>query len=93
MKKRLTLSLVVVVLAVVGSLVGAGSVSAIAQERESLRSDLSGRWQLNRELSENAQAKLERMQSAQGSGHGPKWCIRQVCCRFAAFPFRRCRWR
>lgn len=71
MKKRLTLSLVVVVLAVVGSLVGAGSVSAVAQERESLRPDLSGRWQLNRELSENAQAKLERMQSAQGSGHGP----------------------
>ncbi len=71
MKKRPTLSLGVVVLAVVGSLVGAGSVSAVAQERESLRPDLSGRWQLNRELSENAQAKLERMQSAQGSGHGP----------------------
>lgn len=55
----------------VGSLVGAANVRVITQERESLRPDLSGRWQLNRELSENAQAKLEHMQSSQGGGHGP----------------------
>jgi len=54
-----------------GSLVATGSVRAIAQEREAVRPDLSGRWQLNRELSENAQTKLDRMQSSQGGGHGP----------------------
>lgn len=44
--------------ALVGSLLAAANVRAIAQERESLRSDLSGRWRLNQELSENAQAKV-----------------------------------
>jgi hypothetical protein len=55
--------------ALVGSLVGAPSVRAIVQERES-RPDLSGRWQLNQQLSENAQAKVDRMQSSQGHGPG-----------------------
>jgi hypothetical protein len=56
--------------ALAGSLVGAAHVRAIAQERESLRPDLSGRWQLNQKLSENAQAKIDRMQSSQGHGPG-----------------------
>jgi hypothetical protein len=56
--------------ALAGSLVGAANVRAIAQEGESLRSDLSGRWRLNQELSENAQAKVDRMQSSQGHGPG-----------------------
>lgn len=42
----------------------------IAKERESLRPDLSGRWQLNRQLSENAEAKVESMQSQSSGGHG-----------------------
>jgi len=57
------------------SLLAGGSVRAHAHTRESSRSDLSGRWSLNRELSENAQAKLERLHAAQGgrqgAGHGP----------------------
>ena len=53
--------------ALVGSLVGAANVRVITQE---LRSDLSGRWRLNQELSENAQAKVDRMQSSQGHGPG-----------------------
>jgi len=55
--------------ALVGALAGAPSVRAIAQEAES-RPDLSGRWQLNQQLSENAQAKVDRMQSSQGHGPG-----------------------
>lgn len=51
-----------------GSLVSGADVRS--QERESRRPDLSGRWQLNRELSENAEEKLERMQSSQGHGPG-----------------------
>src|SRR5262245_42612160 len=43
----------------------------IAQERESLRPDLSGRWRLNSELSEKAEAKLEGMQSQAAGGRGP----------------------
>jgi hypothetical protein len=56
--------------ALVGTMVGAAGVPVIAQEREPLRSDLSGRWRLNQELSENAQAKIDRMQSSQGHGPG-----------------------
>jgi len=56
--------------ALVGGLVEVASVRAFTQERDSLRPDLSGRWQLNRELSENAQAKVDRMQSSQGHGPG-----------------------
>jgi hypothetical protein len=41
----------------------------IAQEHEA-RPDLSGRWQLNPQLSENAQTKVDRMQSSQGHGPG-----------------------
>lgn len=52
------------------ALVAAASVEVITQERESLRPDLSGRWQLNQKLSENAQAKIDRMQSSQGHGPG-----------------------
>jgi hypothetical protein len=34
-------------------------------------SDLSGRWQLNPVLSENAEAKLARLHSPSSGGHGP----------------------
>ncbi len=61
----------VVYTALAGTLLAGGSVDAIAQPRESLRRSLSGRWTLNRELSENAEAKLERLHSSPGSGHGP----------------------
>ena len=50
---------------------GAGGMRVVGQEHGSLRPDLSGRWQLNRELSEDAQVKLERMRSVPGSGHAP----------------------
>jgi hypothetical protein len=53
------------------SLFAAGTVAVITQQRESPRPDLTGRWQLNRELSENAEAKLEAMHSSQGGGHRP----------------------
>lgn len=54
----------------VGSLVGIASGRVNGQQSEPIRPDLSGRWQLNSELSENAQAKIDRMQSSQG--HGPR---------------------
>lgn len=57
--------------ATAGILVAAGITPVISQQRESLRPDLSGRWQLNRERSENAEAKLERAQTSQAGGHGP----------------------
>lgn len=45
----------------------------VTQERESLRPDLSGRWQLNRDLSEDAREKLQSMGGGgdAGGGHGP----------------------
>jgi hypothetical protein len=57
--------------AIASWLVAAGSVPARAQ-RATLRPDLSGRWTLNQELSEDAQAKVERMRSSQGGAgrHG-----------------------
>jgi hypothetical protein len=61
---------VVICVALTASLVGFARVRVHTQEPESVRPDLSGRWQLNPELSENAQAKLDRMQSAQGHGPG-----------------------
>jgi hypothetical protein len=63
-------SALVACVAFVGSLMGAANVRVIAQERESLHPDLSGRWRLNQELSENAQAKIDRVQSSQGHGPG-----------------------
>src|SRR3990170_8688957 len=54
----------------VGGLVAIGGVHVSGQERETARPDFSGRWQLNRELSENAQQKIDRMQSSQGHGPG-----------------------
>ncbi len=54
----------------VTSLVAATCARANAQGSESLRPDLSGRWELNAELSENATAKLEQL--AQAGGHGPR---------------------
>jgi hypothetical protein len=51
----------------IGSVIAAGGVCLLAQDRP----DLSGPWQLNRQLSESAEAKLERLQSSQSSGHGP----------------------
>lgn len=56
--------------ALAASLVAAWSVITSAQ-REHARPDLSGRWTLNRELSESAEAKLDRLHSTQSSGHGP----------------------
>jgi hypothetical protein len=56
----------------VASLLAAGTVPVITtQQRESPPPDLTGRWQLNRELSENAEAKLEAMHASQGGGHRP----------------------
>lgn len=52
------------------SLLAALGASADAQS-ETRRPNLSGRWILNTELSENAQAKLERMHGSQEGGHGP----------------------
>lgn len=51
-------------------LIFAGMLPVIAQQRDSSRPHLSGRWQVNRALSENAEAQLERAQSPQG-GHRP----------------------
>ena len=45
-------------------------VPAHSQEREPVRADLAGRWELNQKLSENAQEKVDRMQSSQGHGPG-----------------------
>ena len=47
------------------------TMSAISQAAQSQGIDLSGRWELNREASENAQSKLETMQASSGSGHRP----------------------
>jgi hypothetical protein len=55
---------------VVGSLIAIADVRVNNQERESPCPDLSGQWQLNRELSDNAQEKVDRMQSSQGHGPG-----------------------
>jgi hypothetical protein len=52
------------------SLIAIAGVRVSSQERESARADLSGRWQINRELSENAQQKIDRIQSSQGHGPG-----------------------
>jgi hypothetical protein len=44
----------------------------IAQERPDSRPDLSGRWELNPDLSDNAQKKIEGMRpSRPAGGHGP----------------------
>ena len=50
--------------------VAMASVGAFAQSAESPRPDFSGRWQLNVDLSENGQAKVDRMQKSQGHGPG-----------------------
>ena len=55
---------------VICSVVAAGYAPAVAQD-DPLRPDLAGHWELNRELSENAQTALERMHSSQSDGHGP----------------------
>jgi hypothetical protein len=68
MRSTKNLALVVACVALVGSLSAAGA-RVIAQEPAS-PPDLSGRWQLNQQLSENAQAKVDRMQSSQGHGPG-----------------------
>jgi hypothetical protein len=66
-----TRSLYVAYTVLVASLFVAGPAPVITQERESSYPDLSGRWQLNRELSENAEAKLESMHGSQDGGHRP----------------------
>lgn len=60
----------VVCVAVVFTMVGVGSVRVITEQGEAVRPNLSGRWQLNAELSENAQTKVDRMQTSQGHGPG-----------------------
>jgi hypothetical protein len=59
-----------VLIALVGSLTAVPRAIVVGQDRDPLRPDLSGRWRLNGELSENAEAKLERMQSQSSGGHG-----------------------
>jgi hypothetical protein len=54
----------------VGSLAAVAGVRISSQEREQARADLAGTWRLNRELSENAQQKIDRMQTSQGHGPG-----------------------
>jgi len=60
----------------VGVAAMAATAVASSQERAPLGADLSGRWRLNGDLSENAEAKLERMRSQSpggGGGHmGPR---------------------
>jgi hypothetical protein len=57
----------------VGAWVGLFGIVATAmvgaQDRDTTRPDLSGRWRLNEERSENAQSKLQEMQS-QSAGRG-----------------------
>lgn len=60
----------IVCFVVLGSLVGVAEIRANSQERGSPRPDFSGRWQLNRELSDNAQERIDRMQSSRGHGPG-----------------------
>jgi hypothetical protein len=59
-----------VLIALVGSLATVPRTIVIAQNHDPLRPDLSGRWRLNGELSEDAEAKLERMPSQSSGGHG-----------------------
>lgn len=60
----------IVCFVVFGSLAGVADVRANSQDGGSPRPDFSGRWQLNGELSDNAQEKVDRMQSSQGHGPG-----------------------
>jgi hypothetical protein len=45
---------------IVSSVMAADSTRLLAQDRDVPRPNLSGRWRLNQELSENAQAKVDR---------------------------------
>src|SRR5262249_12030403 len=54
----------------VGVAAMAATAVASSQERAPLGADLSGRWRLNGDLSENAEAKLERMRSQSSGGGG-----------------------
>ena len=65
-QKRLTFALVACVAAVVSAWAVAG-ISVAAQAGAAGRPDLSGQWQLNRDLSEDAQAKFASMGG--GGGH------------------------
>jgi hypothetical protein len=65
-------SVVPAAVALVGVVAITATAIVIAQDRKSLHPDLSGRWRLNRELSENAEAKLERMQSQSPGSAGPR---------------------
>jgi hypothetical protein len=55
-----------------GSVMAAGCLRMVAQVPEPIHADISGRWDLNAELSENAYKKLEAMHSSQGGGHGTR---------------------
>src|SRR5262245_49510982 len=53
-----------------GSVIAAGSLGLVAQAPDAIHPDLSGRRDLNADLSENAYQKLEAMHSSQGGGRG-----------------------
>jgi hypothetical protein len=48
----------------IGGILAVSSVVVVTQAREPVRGDLSGRWELNADASENAYAKLDAMHSA-----------------------------
>jgi hypothetical protein len=56
--------------ALVFVLYAGASIGAAQAEQTQARADLSGQWMLNRQLSENAQEKVDQMQSSQGHGPG-----------------------
>jgi hypothetical protein len=57
-------------IAIVAGLVTSTNPRAERQDAQA-RPDLTGRWTLNRELSENAEAKLAHLHAGGGGGHGP----------------------
>lgn len=57
-------------IAIVAGLVAGARVGAKRQDAQA-RPDLTGRWTLNRELSEDAEAKLAQLHAGGGGGHGP----------------------
>jgi Spy/CpxP family protein refolding chaperone len=73
-KKRSTFPRLACAAAVIAVLTAAG-VSVAAQAGAPLRPDLTGQWQLNRDLSDDAREKLQSMGGgggdASGGGHGP----------------------
>ena len=57
---------------IASAVITTATAGVTAQDRAVGRPDLSGSWQLNRELSDDAKAKLQGMHSSQpAGGHGP----------------------